>query len=419
MICRPGFSRCTPAIPPGSGSRCSSAGWPLPSQPSSSTAWSNASDGTVAALGGLAGDSHAGGDRRARAGHDGLRLRGNQPDRRRADRRDDRGRGDRPGAGCLGCLLLCRAAAESIIASPRIPEQSIDASLIRIAARVVAFLIAAWIVVDGARRLGADVVPLLAGLGVGGLAVALAAQTTLANFLGSVILFATKPVRVGDLCRYGTEIGTMEHIGLHATRIRTFERSIVSVPNAAFSQMQLDNLSRRDQRLCTTVLQLRYETSPKQLRWILAKLREMLVAHPLVDPGRPAFASSPSARTRRMSRSRVYLQCQDQNRSSPSRRTCCCASMTSSPRRAVASPSPPRRPIWRSDGGLERRAIGRGGGRGRGLAGRGRAPLPEIAGGEVGRSTPTRPEALPIEACRAEGAPRSWSRSGPAVAAAR
>lgn len=185
-------------------------------------------------------------------------------------------------------FIVCRALAESLIASPRIPEQSVDASLIRIAARVFAFLIAAWIIVDGARGLGADVIPLLAGLGVGGLAVALAAQTTLANFMGSLILFATKPVRVGDLCRFGDEMGTVEHIGLHATRIRTFERSVVSVPNAEFSQMQLDNLSRRDQRLFTTVLSLRYETTPQQMRWILARLRELLTSHSDVaeDPAR-------------------------------------------------------------------------------------------------------------------------------------
>lgn len=211
-------------------------------------------------------------------------------------------------------FIVCRALAETLIASPRIPDQSVDASLIRIAARVIAFLIAAWVVVDGARRLGADVVPLLAGLGVGGLAVALAAQTTLANFLGSLILFATKPVRIGDLCRFGTELGFVEQIGLQATRIRTFERSVVSIPNAAFSQMQLDNLSRRDQRLCTTVLQLRYETTPLQMRWILTKLRELFRAHPDVDPA--------SARVRLIAfgayskdiEVRVYLQCRDQDR---------------------------------------------------------------------------------------------------------
>lgn len=181
-------------------------------------------------------------------------------------------------------FILLRALAEAAVASPRIPEESVDASLIRIAARVAAFLIGVWIVVAGVRGLGADVVPLLAGLGVGGLAVALAAQTTLANFIGSLILFATKPVRPGDFCRFGDEMGTVEQIGLHATRIRTLERSVVTVPNAEFSQLQLDNLSRRDQRLFRTVLQLRYETTPDQLRWLLAKLREMLLGHPEVGP---------------------------------------------------------------------------------------------------------------------------------------
>jgi MscS family membrane protein len=208
-------------------------------------------------------------------------------------------------------FILCRALAETLIASPRIPEQSIDASLIRIAARVFAFLIAAWIVVDGARGLGADVIPLLAGLGVGGLAVALAAQTTLANFIGSLILFATKPVRVGDFCRYGDEIGTVEHIGLHATHIRTLERSVVTVPNAEFSQMKLDNFSRRDLRLFTSVLQLRYETTPEQLRWVLAKLRGLLLGHPEVtpDPARVRFVGfGPYSKNLEIF---AYLRCRD------------------------------------------------------------------------------------------------------------
>jgi MscS family membrane protein len=213
-----------------------------------------------------------------------------------------------------GIFLLGRAIAESIIASPRIPDQSLDASVIRIGSRVFAFLIAAWITVSGARRLGADVVPLLAGLGVGGLAVALAAQTTLANFIGSLILFATKPVRVGDLCRFGDEIGIVEHIGLHATCIRTFERSIITIPNAEFSQMQLENLAKRDERLFTTVLQLRYETTPKQMRWVLAKLRELLVAHPDVtpDPARLRMVGfGPFSKDLELF---AYLRCRDENR---------------------------------------------------------------------------------------------------------
>ena len=179
---------------------------------------------------------------------------------------------------------VLKASAEVAVASSRLPNTGIEPSLLRIAARILGFLAGAWIVVAGMRSLGADVVPLLAGLGIGGLAVALAAQTTLANFIGSITLFTNKPVRVGDTCRYGEHVGIVEEIGLHSTRIRSPERTIVTIPNAAFAQMQLDNLARRDRRLLTKRLRLRPETTAEQLRYVLAKLRELLVAHPMVAP---------------------------------------------------------------------------------------------------------------------------------------
>jgi MscS family membrane protein len=179
---------------------------------------------------------------------------------------------------------VLRASAEVALTSSRLPSTGIEPSLLRIGARIIGFLAGAWVVIAGMRSLGADVVPLLAGLGIGGLAVALAAQTTLANFIGSITLFTNKPVRVGDVCRYGEHIGIVEEIGLHSTRIRSLERTVVTIPNAAFAQMQLDNLARRDRRLLRKRLLLRPETTPEQLRYVLTRLRELLVAHPMVAP---------------------------------------------------------------------------------------------------------------------------------------
>lgn len=181
-------------------------------------------------------------------------------------------------------LRLARALAETLVSATAIREGSHDASLVRIGLRIAAFVGGSLIVVYSLRDLGADMIPLLAGLGVGGLAVALAAQRTFANFIGSLILFANKPVRVGDFCRYGDEVGTVEHIGLLATRIRSLERSVVTVPNAEFSETKIDNFAMRDQRLLKTVLKLRYETSAEQIRYILARLRQLLLGHPKVTP---------------------------------------------------------------------------------------------------------------------------------------
>jgi MscS family membrane protein len=138
-------------------------------------------------------------------------------------------------------------------------------------------------------NLGVNVTGLLAGLGVGGLAVALAAQKTLANLFGGVSLITDQPVRVGDLCRFGgTTMGTVEEIGLRSTRVRTPDRTLVSIPNAEFSEMQLENFAARERIRLYATLGLRYETTPDQLRAVLAEIRKLLVAHPRIaaDPAR-------------------------------------------------------------------------------------------------------------------------------------
>ena len=181
-------------------------------------------------------------------------------------------------------LRLSRAVAETLVSQSRIRAGGHDASLIHIGMRIAAFVAGSLVIIYSLRHLGADMVPLLAGLGVGGLAVALAAQRTFANFIGSLILFFNKPVRIGDFCRYGDQVGTIEHIGLLATRIRSLERSVVTVPNAEFSETKIDNFEMRDQRLLKTVLKLRYETTAEQIRYILARLRKLLLGHPKVTP---------------------------------------------------------------------------------------------------------------------------------------
>ncbi len=131
----------------------------------------------------------------------------------------------------------------------------------------------------------------LAGLGIGGLAVALAAQPTLQNLLAGFTLYADKPLSVGDFCRFGDKMGTIEHIGMRSTRIRSLDRTVITVPNSEFANMELENFAQRDRIWLSTVLQLRYETTPDQLRYVLAELRKLLIAHPKVasDPLRVRF----------------------------------------------------------------------------------------------------------------------------------
>jgi MscS family membrane protein len=138
---------------------------------------------------------------------------------------------------------------------------------------------------------GFNVAALLAGLGVGGIAVALAAQKTIENLFGGVTLYADKPVRVGDFCRFGEQIGTVEEIGVRSTRVRTLDRTLITIPNSTFSSMQLENFTKRDRIRLYTIIGVRYETTPDQMRYILVEIRKLLYSHERVldDPARIRF----------------------------------------------------------------------------------------------------------------------------------
>lgn len=129
----------------------------------------------------------------------------------------------------------------------------------------------------------------IAGLGIGGLAVALAARSTLENLIGGITLYADKPVEVGDFCCFGDHMGVVEGIGLRSVKIRSLDHSIITVPNAEFVNLNIENLTRRDQMLLQNTINLRYETKPDQLRWLLAEIRKLLLQHPMVTP-QPARA---------------------------------------------------------------------------------------------------------------------------------
>jgi len=127
---------------------------------------------------------------------------------------------------------------------------------------------------------------ILAGLGVGGLAVALAAQKTIENLFGGISVIGDRPVLVGDVCRFGDRTGTVEHIGLRSTRIRTAERTVISVPNSQFSAIALENISGRDKILLRPTLNLRRDTTSEQMLQVLSSIRELLAIHPKVETGK-------------------------------------------------------------------------------------------------------------------------------------
>jgi MscS family membrane protein len=182
-------------------------------------------------------------------------------------------------------ILGCQAMAELIVRSPFIRPQGLDAHLLRTGFRVLGLALALLLVSHTATQLGIPLLGVLAGLGVGGLAIALAAQPTIENFIGSVILFADRPVRVGEFCQCGDVLGTVEEIGLRSTRIRALDRTLVSIPNSEFSKARIINFTQRDRHLFETTVAVRFDATPNNLERLLACLRDELEHHGLVVPG--------------------------------------------------------------------------------------------------------------------------------------
>jgi MscS family membrane protein len=151
--------------------------------------------------------------------------------------------------------------------------------------RTVKIFVALMAVIAIVQNLGYDATGILAGLGVGGLALALAAQKTVENLFGGMVLITDQPVRVGDACRFGNRIGVVEDIGLRSTRIRTPERTLISVPNAEFSSKEIENLAVRDRMWLQTTLGVRLDATTAQLRAALDGLRAVLEATPRIDRG--------------------------------------------------------------------------------------------------------------------------------------
>ena len=161
--------------------------------------------------------------------------------------------------------------------------------LLRRIAKVTMVMIGLVVWLD---NLGFSVTTIIASLGVIGLAVGLASKNFIEDLIGAMTLHATGLVKRDESIRFGGQLGFVEDIGLRMTTIRTRERSLITMPNATFAAMQIENLGRRDKFLYHPRLGLRYETTPDQLRLVLIELRKLLYAHPKVlnEEARVRFA---------------------------------------------------------------------------------------------------------------------------------
>jgi MscS family membrane protein len=132
-------------------------------------------------------------------------------------------------------------------------------------------------------KLNVDVRGLIAGLSIGGLALALAAQDTLKNFLGSITIFLDKPFQIGDWISGGDIDGTVEEVGFRSTRVRTFRDSVMYVPNGKLADMVTDNNGMRTYRRYSTHIGVTYDTSPDALRAFVKGIEELVVKHPEIS----------------------------------------------------------------------------------------------------------------------------------------
>jgi len=186
----------------------------------------------------------------------------------------------------IGATWLCLRLMDIIFKLKQRQLTAISSSkismvqLARKLSKILAIIMGALVIL---RISGINITAVLTGLGIGGIAVAFAAQKTLENLFGGIMIISDQPIRVGDLCRAGEYFGTVENIGLRSTLIRTLKRTVVSVPNGQLAVMSLENFTMRDKILFNHSLRLRYETTADQLRYIIAQVRKVLYEHPRVE----------------------------------------------------------------------------------------------------------------------------------------
>jgi MscS family membrane protein len=179
-----------------------------------------------------------------------------------------------------GVFWLCAVIIDVIVRHLRgrleARHRAFSYSVLPLSGRIAKILVFALIIAAVLTAWGYNTTTLLAGLGIGGVALALASQKTIENLFGSVAVISDRPVSVGDFCKFGSQVGTVEDIGLRSTRIRTLDRTLVTVPNGSFSTMALENFDRRDKTLFHVTLNLRRNTTPDQMRTVLQSITNLV-----------------------------------------------------------------------------------------------------------------------------------------------
>lgn len=175
--------------------------------------------------------------------------------------------------------LISERIGASFASRGMLAERSI-VSLLRRFVEVVIFLFVGLFLL---HAIGVDVSTALAGVGIGGLALGLGAQKTFENMFGGVSVLFDKVIQIGDPCKINNQVGTVEDIGLRSTRLRTTERTLLTIPNGTMATATIENLRFRDKFLCQQTIKLRYDLSPDHVRFVLQQIRQLFLDDPKVE----------------------------------------------------------------------------------------------------------------------------------------
>ncbi len=162
-------------------------------------------------------------------------------------------------------------------------ESTLDDHLAPLVRKSLRVFIVIMAVLMAIQSFGYPITGVLASLGIGGLAFALAAKDTVSNIFGSLMIIFDRPFQVGDWIQAGDMEGTVEEIGFRSTKIRTFAKTLISVPNNVIANMALNNYSRMPKRRIKLTVGVTYDTTPAQMREAVQRIRSLLQSHPAID----------------------------------------------------------------------------------------------------------------------------------------
>jgi MscS family membrane protein len=175
----------------------------------------------------------------------------------------------------IGLVLVARASKDENKMNDYIIPFAIDII------KIIVLVLGIFLILGSVFKL--NIGSLIAGLGIGGLAIALAGKETIENLFGSFTIFLDKPFIIGDLIKIGEITGTVEKIGFRSTRIRTFEKSYVTIPNKKMIDAELDNLTMRTSMRVKTYFSLRFDTSTTTIQKIISGIEDHLKTHEQIE----------------------------------------------------------------------------------------------------------------------------------------